>query len=67
MRLHPRTMLVQQARVELGRMLLDLEERYGLTPAETVSALSEQLSRVARYAIRAERHPDDPDRGGDEE
>lgn len=40
-------------------------KKYGLTTAEVLSILLELASRLPKYLIRAERHPDHPDRCGD--
>lgn len=67
MRLHPRTAVVEQARCELTRSLIDIETRHGLTMVETIKILNESQASLIKYAIRAERHPNDPDKRGDEE
>jgi hypothetical protein len=42
-------------------------QKYELTYAEIFSLLGEQVSRTSMYAIRTERHPNNPDKRGDEE
>jgi hypothetical protein len=66
MRLHERTMLVQGARCEFTRMTLDWIEKHGLTYGEVASVLGEEICILAKMMIRHERHPDDPDKRGDE-
>ncbi|GGM27867.1 hypothetical protein GCM10011608_10870 [Micromonospora sonchi] len=65
MRLHARTMPVQRAsnaiRAELGR----LQDEYDLTDVEMLRVLIEHQQSITKYMLRAERHPDDPDRKAD--
>jgi hypothetical protein len=66
MNLHERTMRVSEAELELSQWLSDWSEAHELTFGEWVKILSGQLAGRAKYVIRAERHPDDPERGGDD-
>lgn len=66
MRLHKRTMLVQQARAEFGMLCVEFLRGHDLTWGEWTSILGGELASQAKYQIRDERHPDDPDKGGDE-
>ena len=67
LRLHPRTMPVQRAHAELGTMISEWWGRQDdLTPAELVGILLQETAAVHKYVLRAERHPDDPDRKADE-
>ena len=65
-RLHPRTMQVQRAGAALTQLLLDWQEEHDLTCIETATALTGQLDRQLKYALRHERHPRDPERKADE-
>jgi hypothetical protein len=40
--------------------------QFGLTDIETLAALADFQGHLAKYMLRAERHPDDPDRKADE-
>lgn len=40
--------------------------QFGLTDIEVLSALADYQSRLAKYMLRAERHPEDPDRKAEE-
>lgn len=64
---HPREQIVRDAECKLGMYLVD-EIRSLLTNAEymrvVVSVLGDSLSRLARYAIRHERHGDLDKPGG---
>lgn len=66
-RLHPRTLVVNKAEVELGSLLIDWRKKYDLTLAEELGMLLDAARSLIKYAIRSERHPDDPDARGDEE
>ena len=66
MRLHPRTMVVQRAAGEIRMAILKLVEQHDLTIAETIGILAEAISGEVKWLIRQERHPNDPDKGGDE-
>jgi len=65
-KLHERTQIVSQARSEFDRFLLDLEQKHELTFGEMFSIIGSAISNLAKYQIRAERHPDDPNKKGDE-
>jgi hypothetical protein len=68
MKLHPRVMIVNKARAALGLALLDVLEKHGLSDGEALMIVngvcSEYVGGVARHAIRAERHPGQPDKPG---
>lgn len=66
MRLHPRTQIVERAKVELALAVVDLAAKYDLTDAELVRILAQSLDERGRALVRDERHPDDPDKKGDE-
>jgi hypothetical protein len=68
-KLHPREAIVTKARLELTRAVLDWREAHSdLTVGEVFSiiggVLGDQITSLAKYMIRAERHPDDPDKPG---
>jgi len=63
---HPRTLIVQKARHAFEAFLLELEQDHALTYGEVLSLLGNAIASLAKYQIRSERHPDDPDTGGDE-
>lgn len=63
---HPRSSVVAGARRELDAFVLQVAVKHQLTLAELVGIVGGILSTEAKYAIRAERHPNDPDKGGDE-
>ena len=48
------------------KFLLDLEQEHELTYGEVFSLLGHAIGNLAKYQIRSERHPDDPDKKGDE-
>lgn len=61
---HPRELVVQQAsadiKVALGRVI----PKYNLTYGELFSILGECIQNWAKFAIRDERHPGQPDKPG---
>lgn len=66
MRIHPRLIVVQRAELALDTFMIGLVNEHDLTPAEQISLLANQIKTVSMYAIRSERHPDDPEKRGDE-
>lgn len=50
----------------LYKALVAVEKTYELTPAETIKIMLEVAQDTNKYAIRLDRHPDDPDKKGDE-
>ena len=65
-KLHPRTSVVDSARLEFDQFFLDLEQKHNLTYGEMYHILAVQLLNLTKYHIRCERHPDDPEKKGDE-
>ncbi len=63
-KVHPRVFVVQQARNELSSAALDIQRRHDLTTAEYLAILVELMQSDLKYAIRAERHPDEPGKPG---
>ena len=51
---------------EFVKAVLEAEKKYELTAAETAMIMIELATRIQVYAIRAERHPNDPEKGGNE-
>ena len=46
--------------------LIRLQQVHGLTYGEWFAIFGNEIASLAKWTIRAERHPDDPDKGGDE-
>lgn len=67
MKLHPRRKQVVEARLEITNFVLEVLDKYDLTFVETVSVFASVLDLLTQHAVRDERHPDDPDKGGDED
>lgn len=67
MKLHERYFIVEKARNQIRLAVLEAMKECELTYAEVFAILSEELATKAKYCLRAERHPEDPDKGGDEE
>lgn len=66
LKIHPRSNIVQKARLEFDQFLLDLEQKHELTYGETFSLFGNAIANLAKYQIRSERHPDDRDKKGDD-
>jgi hypothetical protein len=64
--LHPRTLPEQRARGDLARLLSEWIERHDLTYLEALRCLTAEQTSLLGYALRVERHPDDPDKKADE-
>ena len=67
LRLHPRTMPVQSAGADLHGCLLEFQQAHELTDAEMLGLVVEHTGRIARWMLREERHPGEPDHKADEE
>jgi hypothetical protein len=65
-KIHPRTRVVDSARHEFELFMLDLERKYDLTYGEMFAMLGHKIEDLARSEIRAERHPGQSGKGGDE-
>lgn len=66
MRLHPRTLPVQQAGNAIRTELIRLQEQHDLTDVEMLRILLDHQHTITKYMLRAERHPEDPERKADE-
>ena len=66
MRIHPRTRIVERAELEIGDAVHQAIEEHELTFVEIQQILATTQLRYLKYALRHERHPDDPEKGGDE-
>ena len=63
---HPRTAIVDKARHAFEVFMLDLEQKHDLTYGELFALLGHKITALAKSEIRAERHPDEPAKGGDD-
>ena len=66
MKLHPRTQPVNAAEADIRMALIDAQDYHRLTDVEMLRFLITETERVSKRLLRAERHPDNPDRKGDE-
>lgn len=64
--LHPRTLPVNQAGAEFRDWLWRFQAAKGLTDIELLQMLGESQLVTLKYMLRAERHPEDPDKKADE-
>jgi hypothetical protein len=67
MRLHPRREVTVKADLEFREFFNQWQRRHDLTHGETIRILAQAIDTEGRYMVRQERHPDDPDKKGDEE
>lgn len=68
MRLHERVMPYQKARLDFAVMVVEFCDKHrDLTYLELLSVMNESVATQLKYAIREERHPDDPEKRGGEE
>ena len=67
MRTHPRRVVVAEAEGEIREFILKAARRHDLTDIELLTILSGQMASTLKYALRAERHPDDPSKPADAE
>lgn len=66
MKIHKRTLIVEKAQSAFAMFLLELEQKHALTYGEMFSMFGNAIANLAKYQIRGERHPDDPDKKGDD-
>lgn len=68
MKLHPRAMLVLQAHNDIDEAVSNAMKKHpDMTYFELLQILNQISASWLKYAIRDERHPDDPDKRGGEE
>ena len=65
-KLHERHALVRRAGNAIRTQLDRLQEEHDLTDIEMLRVLLEHQQSITMYMLRAERHPDDPDRPADQ-
>lgn len=66
MKLHPRTLLVQRAHIAFADALLKVIREHDLTPAETLSILTQELQSNVKFVLLVERHGTAADKKADE-
>jgi hypothetical protein len=67
MRVSAHAQAVAIAQSEIAVKLCELQREHGLTNVEMLQAVTSWQGTALRYMLRAERHPDDRDKGADEE
>ena len=67
MKPHHRTQAVAEASADIGMKLNALQREHGLTNVEMLQAVTSWQGTALKYMLRAERHPDDPDRPAEQE
>lgn len=63
-RIHPRERLVAEARHAISTAIIKAVESHDITHGELTMILAGEIQSWAKYQIREERHPDDPDKPG---
>lgn len=58
--------ITADATLEFSKSFTSIVKKYELTYGEVFGVLSDMMTTWAKYMRRDERHPDDPDKGGDE-
>ena len=66
-RLHPRTIPVQMAHVDLDAYVMAWMEKHDLTIVEALDGLHRSAVMLTKFLLRIERHGDDSDKKADEE
>lgn len=65
LKMHPRVVLVSKAHNDIEKAVLDAMGNHpDLTYVELLSIFNQISASWIKLAIRAERHPDDPDKPG---
>jgi hypothetical protein len=60
---HPRCALVEAAQLDFWKFTIEFKKKHGdLTPIEWLGILDNEIGMTLKFALRAERHPDDPDK-----
>lgn len=58
--------IMVEAALEFSKSFTTIVKKYDLTYGEMFGILSDMMSTWAKYMRRDERHPNDPDKCGDE-
>ena len=66
MRIHERTFPVAKASSDAKMAFWEEIDKHDLTYLEILGIIGELQATAVKYGLRAERHPDDPDRPGDQ-
>lgn len=66
-KIHKRSGIVENARLDLGDAVNSIFKKYRLTHIEMMKIMLEVATRWNHYALKDERHPHDKDKGADEE
>jgi hypothetical protein len=66
MKLHPRYFIVNKASLEIRSKVMEIMSEHQLTSAEVIRIMLEAAADWMKYVVRAERHPDNMEKGADE-
>lgn len=64
--IHPRYFTCTRAKLDLDDATIKIAEEHDLTWLELARMLIERSQQCLTYALREERHPDNPDKKADE-
>lgn len=65
MKQHSRSQKVTTAKLNMDMAILDISDKFDLTFVEKHQILLLHMASDCKHMIRQERHPDEPDKGGD--
>jgi len=63
-KLHKREIIVRQANADWLKFYMEWTKKYDLTFGEVLSILAQEIAGIAKWTVRAERHPGHEDRLG---
>ena len=66
MKIHPRHIIESEAKCALSTAIVEVEQKYELTPAELVRMLASEISSYNNYVLRYERHGNYTDKADEE-
>jgi hypothetical protein len=66
MKIHPKMMIVQKAKAEIGIYLCDYQEKHNLTDIEMLQIINSVSDSTLKFMLRRERHPNNPDKPADQ-
>ena len=67
MKIHPRSIVVDKAALDAAVALDGIANNYHLTTTELFIIINRYQSNILKFALRSERHPDDPSNPADVE
>jgi hypothetical protein len=65
-KIHPRTVVVRNAEQEISAAVDAIQKKHDLTSLEFIQILTGMIALELKFCLRSERHPEEPEKGGDE-